>query len=236
MIFNAPSGLYTPILPVSPSDPGNITFTISNNNPPRSGTTFIRLPPSEELKPVPDRVYTKLEKRQFYSDLIYNITTSGPSDSDSGSSQFEIGEVLDFTEDDAQEADPYQLESILLQQNTKVPDFEVAGISQEDYNAIVRASEAKIEELTLFIRQVSTSLKNNGSLISKNQASINQSTALLENTIVVLGEEDPITVKIKTNIEGLEIEKGTLLESRSALQSRLDALRDELQKVREAVR
>lgn len=236
MIINAPTGLYNSVLPVSPNDSGNITFTISNNNPPRSGITFIRLPPSEEFKQQPPRVYTKLQKRSFYGSLIYNITKSGPSGSGSGNSQFEIGEVLDFVDSLNQETDPYELEVITLQQNTKVPNYEVAGISQDEYNEIVIASESKIEELTLSIRRISTDIKNNTSEISLNQSSINQSTVLLNNTIAVLGEDSSIALKIKNNIKLLETEKTGLLQTRTTLQIELDLLRVELQKVREAVR
>lgn len=236
MIINAPTGLYIPILPTGPSDPGNITFTISNNDPPRSGTTFIRLPPSEEFKPAPARVFTKLEKRQYYDKLIFNITTSGPSKSGSGNPQFEIGEVLDFTDEDNTNTDNYELGNITLQQDTKVPNYSVAGISQDEYNAIVLASEKKIEELTLEIRQISTELKDNGSLISLNQSSINQSTLLYENTVVVLGDSSSIATKIKNNITALQKSKDELLQTRNSLQNQLDSLRTELQKVREAVR
>lgn len=236
MIINAPTGLYIPILPIGPGDPGNITFTISDNSPPRSGTTFIRLPPSEEYKSSPARVYTKLEKRRFYSSLLFNITVAGPSSTGSGNPQFEIGQVLDFVDASEEQADPYEMSEITLQQNTKVPDFEVAGISQDEYNRIVRASEERIEAITISIREVSTDLKNNSSAIKLNQSSINQSVALYDNTVIVLGGTDPIALKIKDNIEQLEREKTGLLEERDELQERLDLLRIELQKVREAVR
>lgn len=236
MRITSPTGLYGSILPTGPNDPGNVTFVISNNTPPRSGNVFVKLPPSEEFKAQPDRIYTKFEKRSFLGNLLFDITYSGPSNVGSGSQQREIGEVLEFEEADSDDADPYELQSIVLQQNTSVPNFEVAGISQEEYQQIVKASEERIEQITFQIGDVSTSLKNNKSKLEFNQSSINQSKKLYDNTIAVLGEESSIAIKIKNNLNKLNEDKNELLEERSNLQSSLDSLRTELQKVREAVR
>lgn len=234
MIINHPTALYIPILPKS-GEAGNITYTISTQDPPRSLEIFVQLPLSEEIRQSPSRVFTKIQKRQFYGQLLYDITIPGPSSSGSGIPQFEIGEILEFTDQDL-EADSYSLNKIELRQDLKVVDFELAGLSQEEYYELVLASERRIDELSDEINTVGQKLKNNSSKISSNQASINNSNSVLENIVAVFGEDHPSAKKVQNNIDNLVEERNLLLESRLIMQEELDGLRNQLQRVRESVR
>lgn len=236
MIITAPTGLYRSILPQSPSDAGNYTFTISNNSPPRSGDFFVQLPSPELFRQAPDRVYSKLQKRAFYGDLIFDITASGPGTTGNGTDQFEIGQVLEFSEEETESADPFELNKIELRQDLKVIDFESAGLDQKDFNELVNASENRLEELSLEIAEISTDLKSNADSISANQASINNSSSLLNNIVAILGEESLQANKVKNNLELLRDQKADLLAERESLQSQLNELRNEQQIVREVVR
>lgn len=234
MIISNPTGLYTPILPKS-GEVGNITYTISTQDPPRSQEIFVQLPLSEEIRKSPDRIFTKIQKRRFYGQLLYDITIPGPSDEGSGNKQFEIGEVLEFTDQDL-EADFYELSRIELRQDLKVVDFSIAGLTEEEYNELVLGSEKKINELSDEINKIGQNIKVNSSNISENQSAINNSNNILENIIVVLGLNHPSAGKVKQNIENLQEERNKLLKEREGLQFILDDLRSQLQRVRESVR
>ena len=236
MIITAPTGLYKSILPQNPSDAGNFTFTISDQPPPRSGESFVQLPLPEIGKQLPDRVFTKLQKRVFYGELVYDITVSGPGTTGNGTSQFEVGQVLNFVDQEEELVDPFELDSIELRQDLKVVDFEAAGLNEEDYAELRLASEKRLEELTLEIAIVSTELKSNADSIQSNQANTNNSASLLANIVIVLGDDSSQANKVKDNIESLQEEKDELLSSRDESQSSLSDLRDELQRVREVVR
>lgn len=236
MIITAPTGLYSPILPQSPSDPGNYTFTISNQPPPKSNGTFIQLPLVEQLRPLPPRVYTKIEKRVFLGSLVYNITVPGPPVTGSGSSQFEIGQVLEFSDENISSSDPYSMKIEELRQDLKVVDFTTAGLSQNEYDELKTASESRMDDITASISEVSSELNSNTDSIQRNQANINSSTSLLNNIILVLGDNSLQAIKVKARLDEFKLIKNDLLESRVLLQSTLDSLRSELQVVREAVR
>lgn len=236
MIITAPTGLYDPILPISPEDPGNFTFTISGQPPPRSSETFVQLPLPEIIKKLPDRVYTKQQKRQFFGKLVYDITYSGPSASGSGVSQFDIGDVIEFSDDDIESSDSFTLSKEILRQDLKEIDFETIGLTDEEYQELVSASELKIEQITSDISEVSSKINTNNSLIRTNQADINNAKSLLENIILVLGNSSVQAIKVKNKLDLLVDDKSDLISEREELQSNLSSLRDELQKVREVVR
>lgn len=236
MIITAPTGLYEPILPQFPSDAGNFTFTISGQLPPRSGEFFVQLPLPEVIKKSPDRVFSKSDKRRFYGELVYDLTISGPPTTGNGAAQFEVGQVLEFIEGQSEFADPFELGSVELRQDLKVIDFESAGLDQQDYDELKIASENRLEELSFDIGRISTELKSNADSIAANQANINNSSALLANIVVVLGESSNQAIKVENNLESLREEKSELLEERVILQSELSQLRSEIQRVREVVR
>lgn len=236
MIITAPTGLYTPILPRSANDPGNYTFTISDQPPPRSRETFVQLPLPEIAKKLPDRVYTKQQKRKFLGRLVYDIIVPSPSVSNSGVSQFDIGDILEFGGGDSESSDSFSLSKELLRQDLKEIDFEVAGLTSNEYNQLVSASEIRIEQITGLIAEVSSDINTNNGLIRSNQANINNLNSLLDNIILVLGENSTQASKVKNKLDSLIEEKSELLNERSNLQNYLSDLRDELQKVREVVR
>jgi chromosome segregation ATPase len=240
MIISAPTGLYLPILPKSPSESGNISYVISNNDPPRSSTTFIQFPGFERIFRESDLVYDKEEKRVFAGELIYDITKPSESIKGSGVAQFEIGQVLEFSEEsvstDSSEVDTYNLDRLELRQDLKAIDYESVGLSKSDYEELVSASLKRLNEITDEIGSVGASLKSNNSLILKNQADINNANSLLNNIEAILGATHASADKVRQTLEDLESTKSELLSERQSLQLELASLRDELNKVREVVR
>lgn len=235
MIINYPTALYKPILPGS-TDPGNVTYTISNNDPPRSKSVFLQLPRSEEIRKSPPRVYSKYDNRKFVSDLIFSITAPSLSTEGSGSKNFEIGQFLDFTTEESSQPDPYSLESIELRQDTNVVDYSKFGLSKDEYSNIVSIAEKKMDEITKNINLVGTQLNDNKENISSNQSNINEATKLYNNIVLILGDSSEEAKKVKTKIDSYNIYAAKLLEERDVLLSTLDSLRADLSNVREVVR
>ena len=235
MIINYPTALYKSVLP-TPTEAGNITYTISNNDPPKSTSVFLQLPRSEELRKQPQRTYSKYDKRKFASNLIFNITVPSLSTEGSGSKTFEIGQYLDFSTDVEALPDPYSLESIDLRQDTNVVDYKKYGLSENEYSSIVKMAESRMDEITYNINDVGTRLNDNKENISSNQSDINESTKLYENIVLILGTDNEQAKKVKSKIDGYEAYKIELLAERDNLLSSLDSLRNDLSKVREVVR
>jgi len=235
MIISAPTGLYKTILP-GKNDAGNITWTISMQNPPRSNTSLIQLPLSEILKESPLPYFNKQESRQFLGELVFDISTTGVSESGSGVDAYEIGDIIDFSVEDELKADNYELDNIEMRQDTKSVDYEKFGITNDEYKSLVDASYARVDFLTSKITSVSLLIINNSDDIKSNQANINDANKLYNNIVAILGKDSPLAIRMANSILIFESIKNNLLNDRNNFQLELDNLRTELNKVREVVR
>lgn len=236
MIITAPTGLYEPVLPQSPGDSGNFTFTISGQQPPRSGESFVQLPLPEVVRKQPERVYSKQQKRVFLGELVYDITIPGPATTGNGSPLFEIGQVLEFDDISDEDADPYSLDKVELRQDLKVIDFKSVGLTEEEFRELRDTSERRLDEITKGISEIGSDINSNKEEIQANQAMINNSNSILKNIITVLGSDSTQAIKVRNNLDSLEQKKTELLENRKELQNKLNDLRAELRIVREVVR
>lgn len=236
MIITAPTGLYKPILPKKSSQSGNYSFTISNSPPPKSGQTFVQLPLPEVIRKPSDRIYSKSEKRAFLGDLVYDIAASGPPTTASGSTQFEIGQVLQFVENEDVGVDSYEFSREELRQDLKSIDFESVGLSEDQYLELINKSFERLDKITLEISEVSSELNSNKASIKAIQSKINNATELYSNIVVVLGEDSEQANTVKNSLEDLENNKDKLISDRNTLNDRLEELREEMRKVREVVR
>jgi hypothetical protein len=235
MIIKYPTALYNTILP-GQNQSGNVTYTISNNNPPKSKSTFLQLPRSEEIRKSPSRIYTKYENRKFVGNLVFNITVPTLATEGSGIKTFEIGQFLDFSNEDIENPDPYSLNSIELRQDTNVVNYSKYGLSKDEYNNLVKIAEKKMDDINNQINIIATNLNNNKENISSNQSDINESTKLYNNIILVLGVESTEAKKVKFKIDHYNEYATKLLSEREILLSTLDTLRNDLSNVREVVR
>lgn len=235
MIINFPTGLYRSILPAS-DEYGNITYTISTQSPPVSVEDFLQLPKDQQLRKLPAKVYDKNGIRKFLGSLVFDITVVGKSIDGSGSKQYEIGQVLDFEEVVEAIADPYNLDSVELRQDTAVVDYVKFGLTKEEAADLINQAQIQLNALSLQIAQVGTLLARNDSLIQLNQSNINQAQKLLANITAVLGATNPSAIKVQSKIDGYDAEKVALIADRATLQTQLDELRTQQGIVREVVR
>lgn len=235
MIINYPTALYRSVLPAS-NKSGNVTYTISNQDPPKSISVFLQLPRNEETRKQPQRTYSKADKRKFSSNLIFNLTIPSLSTEGSGSKTFEIGQFLDFTNESETIPDSYSLESIELRQDTNIVDYKKHGLDESEYANIVKIAGKRMDEISNEINIIGTRLNDNKENISSNQSDINESTKLYDNIVLILGTGNEQAKKVQTKILNYNEYKIKLLAERDILLTTLDSLRSDLSKVREVVR
>lgn len=235
MIIKYPTKFYNSLLPTG-NNPGNVIYTISNNEPPKYNESFFQLPLDQEIRKQPERVYSKQDNRTFNGKLVYDIATPGQSIDGSGDQQFEIGQILEFTTDTTTNVDSYNVSSVEMRQDLWTVDYAKSGINDNEYKELIDAANTKYESITKEISSIGTEINNNIDNISLVQANINQSTKLLSSTILVLGNSHPTVAKIQAKINGYESEKAALSDNMAILQSRLAELTDEQNAVREVIR
>lgn len=235
MIIKFPTGLYDTILP-QVGEYGNITYTISTQDPPVSTEDFLQLPKDQQIRKLPARMYDKNAGRKFLGNLVFDISIIAKSIDGSGSKQYEIGQVLDFETVAQPATDPYNLDSIELRQDTAVVDYVKFGLDADEVSELVNEAQVMLNDLSNQITQTGTLLARNADQIRLNQSNINQAGKLLANIIAVLGETSSSAIKVQTKINGYTVEKDELIAERATLQTELDGLRDQQNTVREVVR
>lgn len=150
MIIKYPTGFYYDILPIEPQDSGNITFTISNNTPPRTNLVFPKISAGvvergQGRKPS----VSYLDNRKYLGDLIFSISSSRRRVTGNNSRQFEIGQVLEFSNDDTVAIDPMLVNPVTeIQHNTNVFDYDKLGVTEEEQALIAQESLRAHSELT----------------------------------------------------------------------------------------
>ena len=181
MIIRFPTGLYRSILP-SGSNSGNVTYTISNQSPPRTNVRLVQLPSAEEIRELPEPLFTEEEHRQNYGELIYTITKANRSNPGSNIKQFEIGERLEF----ATEVENEEIQTVLspdsleIRHDTNILDLQKTGLTEDEVNTLLAASVAKQKELEKQFASLRTQLKDTDTKIRELQKSINENNKTLK--------------------------------------------------------
>ena len=137
MIINYPTGLYATILPKKPEDGGNVTYTISNQTPPRSNLLFPKVPLGlvEKRRFVP--TIDLVERRLSLGNLIFTVSRATGNDVGNNSRQFEIGQILEFEETTGPATDPMLVGPVTeVRHDLNVLDYEQMGLSDEDEQII----------------------------------------------------------------------------------------------------
>lgn len=159
MIVRFPTGLYRDVLPVEPSDSGNVTFTISNTTPPRTNLVFPKIPVDlvdrGREKPEPINI---VDNRKYLGDLVFSVSSSKRQNIGSNSRQFEIGQVLDFGQVDSQAVEPMLVnQTTEIQHNTNTFDYIALGVTEEEQAVIaeesMRAHDLLTDKLNTLKRQ-----------------------------------------------------------------------------------
>lgn len=220
MLIKYPTGLYGGVLPKSPGDGGNVTFTISGP-PPRAGLLFPKLPPGVSSRRRQPSAITREQRREHMDALVYSTSRSSRAALGTSSKQWEIGQVLDFgdPEDRAPTAD------LLLtgvggetQHDVGLLDYARAGLGAVEAAEAVAKSEvayrAKRARLAA-VREEHLGLQVG---IAEDQKTINE-TAKIVAALVAIGDPG-----MSGTVELLEARKAALLRKRGGDVNRANEL------------
>lgn len=206
--------MYEPDIPQEPEDGGNVTYTISNNDPPRSAQTITRLPPAIELRTRPDAILSGAERRADLGDQVFTISQSSATATGSAKKQFEIGQVLEFVTDTTIEVDPMRVSATtLIRHDTNLLDLGSLGLSEVDIDKITGQAESKIEILKDDLNVNRKLRKDTEIAINENKKTQNETRKALDavNQLVV---DDP---SLQSTIDMLEANQVKLKEQETAL-------------------
>lgn len=149
MIIKYPTGYYASALPAKPSDAGNVTYYISNSEPPRTQLQYPQVPLGIVQKIKPSRDLDPVTRRSQVGELIYSISEGLPVSTATGKRQYEIGQIIEFSEDDGVAVDPMLVTSKTeVRHDTNLYDLASMGLSSEEIVTIENSTLVALGEIT----------------------------------------------------------------------------------------
>ena len=235
MIIRYPTGLYKRQIPSEPSDVGNVTYTISNEDPAVSGESFIIFPIAERLKTRPDRIWTDEERRERLGELVYSLTFGGETKEGSSQKLFEVGQILDFTDQTPEGVStdlvPNQME---IQHNTNILDLAGLSLSQEEINELVKDSASSMSTIEVQLTSIQNQIADNKSIIESLQKKINEANKVLDALSVL--EDEELTEKITKVRDDSITAQNLKISETNTLITESTGLRDQLLAISQLVR
>jgi hypothetical protein len=235
MILRFPTGLYSRQIPQEPEDVGNITYTISNEDPATSTGNFIIFPIAEKLKKRAPKIYTDEQRRRNLGDLIYSISSGGNTIEGRSTKLFEVGQILEFT-DEAPTSDVNAVDDRLeIQHNTNILDLEGLGLSAVEIQQLNVDSAALEKDLEAQLAFLLDQTADTNAAIKDLQKTINEANKALS-ALAVLGENDDIIAKITETLDTATTEQEAAITLKAELNLELEQTRDKLYAISELVR
>lgn len=226
MIITFPTGSYRSILPKKPDDSGNITFTISNNLPPRVNLVFLQVPPSIRQRTRPQLILTEEERRAAVSQLAFSVLRSTNDQTASGKKQFESGQILEFEEVEEIIAEPMLVGPVNeIRHDTNLFDLSVFNVSDTEEKIIAEQANTVFQILTEQLNEIKMLRSNTELQIADNQKSFNELNKTLNSLIVV--QSNITSTDIASIIDKLQVTKVQLEQERQDLISKANNLANE---------
>ena len=236
MIIEFPTALYLSELPLRASDVGSVTFEISSEDPPRQSQNLQQLPIAEQLRPLPDKIFSREDDRANAGDLLFSISQSARSETGSNKKQFEIGQFLDFNQESLPEVTVTEVPTKLdLQQNTNILDLESLGLSEDDIEVITKQANETFNQTINELNSLKEQIDNTKILISENQKSINEARKA-SSAVELLEDVNSILATIQKKEQDLLQERDSLTNTVNVLNKQAKDKLEELLSIRELVR
>jgi hypothetical protein len=243
MIIRFPTGLYKSILPKN-GQAGNITYTISTQDPPSVNVRLTQFPPGEELQPSPEKIFDDRTRREQFGELIYTVAKNSRSTPGSNVKQFELGEILEFEQNPPETtvvplSSPRALE---IRHDTNLIDLASLGLTQSEIDELTVSSEEKQRSLEQEFNLKNSEAKNLETNIVENQKKINETNKALKATREIFdipdggSSDEPIFQKLSTLLDQLSAERDVLISDRNDLVVELKDISKAIVRVSEFVR
>ena len=239
MIITYPTGLYEDVgdIPTTPSQSGNITFTISSQAPTRSSESFLQLPIAEEVRKRSPMIFSELDRRSDQGELVYTVVRGSQVDAGSAVKLFEIGQFLEFADEVIESVDDTLApDTIDIMHFTNLLDLEAAGLTTDEIENVLAQAFEKQKELEGLVASLQVGISGLEAAIVETQKSINETNKII-NALVELGTTDTSLVeRLSINLTTLIQTRSTQIQQVNTKKSELEEAYNSLLKVSELVR
>lgn len=187
MIINFPTGLYKTVLPSTPSVRGNVTYTISNDPPPRTNLLFPKVPKGIVDRKKSVKTIDIITRRTTQGELIYTVNSSSRSEEGNNSKTFEIGQVLEFGVPTVRTVDPmFVANKTETRHDMNRFDYAELGFTDSDVEMLNTASLLKQVDLSAKLNDSIQNRANAEIEIANQQKIINDTTRNIDALAIVL--------------------------------------------------
>jgi hypothetical protein len=201
MIVRYPTGLYGDLLQTSQS----ITYTVSNQDPPRTDLIYAKIPLGVVLKqrePKDEDVVARRNKT--FGNLIYTISQASRSLEGNNQSQFEIGQVLEFSVETGKDVDPMLVNPLIeIQHNTNILDLTSLGLTESEQGSLANIVLATQISITNQLNKIKELRYNAEQDVTTSQKQINDLSKAIESLEIAL-KNAPAYSSLSTELQDLE--------------------------------
>jgi hypothetical protein len=237
VVIKYPTGLYKAILPVEPSDRGNVTFTISNSAPPRTNLIFPKIPlgiveKKRDVTPMP-----VVDRRQHLGQLVFSVSKARRKELGNASRQYQIGQLIEFTEPLADIVDPMLVGEVMeTRHDTNVLDTDAMGINDADLQEMNAASLRTQKALTDRLNFLKRARADADTTINVRQKTINEiDKALSALEVITTTDADsdvaPIVSKLTERKRKATEERDAAIRAANQYASEASRIADDLRTV-----
>lgn len=215
MIVQFPTGLYRTVLPSEPDDSGNITFTISNSSPPRTNLLFPKVP-----RGIVDRKRNvvsldPVQRREFLGELVFSVSRSDKTEEGNNARQFEIGQILEFSDTPLQTLDPmYVADETETRHDTNLFDYDAIGLDEDEQRLIADNSVKVQQRLTDELNIARSNRSDAEEIVNIKQKLINETNRNINALEVIVTNSDDVDPDVSALIEKLTAKRDAAIADR----------------------
>lgn len=216
MIIRYPTAFFEPLLPVD-NEAGNVTYTCSGD-PPREKQLATPRAPIEIISE-----YNFASLRATYGELAYTTVVSSAYVVASGRKQYEIGQLLDFTDDTTEVVLQAPSSLSQIRHDTNLLDLSDLGLTDDEIAAVDTAASDALTVLLASLNQLRQRADINSVAMADNQKKTNEVVKALA-AVDVIGSSTTVDIAaIKTHLEATQVALGAEMASLVALADQLSA-------------
>ena len=203
MIINSPTGLYKSVIPIAPSDSGNITYTISMIDPPKISELYPRIPKGVAIKQKSLKTITTTP-RNSVGGLAFTTSKASATAIRNNIKQFEIGQVLEFGNVNVRTVEPMLVNNKTeFKHDVTVIDYDKLGINVAGRLTVEGASFVVHKKLSERLNDLKELRANSEISISDNQKIINETNRTTSALKVIVDQSDEYDSEINELITQL---------------------------------
>ena len=208
MIIKFPTGFYETVLPNFPEDSGNITFTISNNPPPRTNLIFPKIPGGIVDRKRTPRTIELLDRRSILGDLVFKISRSSRAFEGSNDKEFDTGQVLEFADAPLKTLDPMLIGvKTQTQHDVNRLDYTALGVDEDEQQLIADSSLLVHKELSNQLNVVRQTRADAEQQVIANQKIVNDTNRTISALEIIQDSSAETDDDVDALIEKMKIKR-----------------------------